>query len=47
MRPIEVLGLLERGGVTRVGVSLYNTSEEVQRLLEAVSDIAGGRIRGD
>ena len=47
VRPIEVLGLLEKGGVTRVGVSLYNTSEEVKRLLEAVSDIAGGRLRGD
>ena len=47
VRPIEVLGLLEKGGVTRVGVSLYNTTEEVQRLLEAVSDIAGGRFRGD
>jgi len=40
IRPIEVLGLLEKGGVTRVGVSLYNTEEEVQRLLQAVSEIA-------
>lgn len=45
IRPIEVLGLLEKGGVTRVGVSLYNTEEEVQRLLDAVSDIADGRLR--
>jgi len=40
IRPIEVLGLLEKGGVTRVGVSLYNTKEEVERLIEAVSEIA-------
>ncbi len=45
IRPIEVLGLLEKGGVTRVGVSLYNTPEEVQRLLEAVADIAKGKLR--
>ncbi len=36
IRPIEILGLLERGGVTRIGISLYNTAEEVDRLLEAV-----------
>lgn len=47
VRPIEVLGLLEKGGVTRVGVSLYNTAEEVQRLLEAVNDIARGTLRED
>ena len=40
IRPIEVLGLLERGGVTRVGISLYNTEEEVVRLLDAVREIA-------
>lgn len=45
IRPIEVLGLLEKGGVTRVGVSLYNTTEEVQRLLDAVSDIAAGKLK--
>jgi cysteine desulfurase family protein (TIGR01976 family) len=44
IRPIEVLGLLEKGGVTRVGVSLYNTGEEVERLLEAVSDISSGKL---
>ncbi len=40
IRPIEVLGLLERGGVTRVGISLYNTEEEVVRLLDVVREIA-------
>lgn len=33
---IERLGLHEKGGVIRVGVSLYNTMEEVKRLLAAV-----------
>ena len=40
IRAIEVLGLLERGGVTRVGVSMYNTIEEVSRLLDEVKRIA-------
>ena len=42
LRAIEVLGLLERGGVTRVGVSLYNTMEEVRSLLENVKRLAEG-----
>jgi len=33
IRPIEVLGLLERGGVTRIGISMYSTQEEIDRLL--------------
>ena len=40
LRAIEVLGLLDRGGVTRVGISLYNTMEEVSRLLDEVKRIA-------
>ncbi|HVN32624.1 MAG TPA: aminotransferase class V-fold PLP-dependent enzyme, partial [Thermoanaerobaculaceae bacterium] len=35
-RAIEVLGLAERGGVLRTGISMYNTREEVERLLEGV-----------
>jgi selenocysteine lyase/cysteine desulfurase len=35
-RPIEVLGLAERGGVIRVGISMYNTRAEIERLLKAV-----------
>lgn len=34
VRPMEVLGLRDRGGVTRVGISLYNTEEEISRLCE-------------
>jgi cysteine desulfurase family protein (TIGR01976 family) len=40
LRAIEVLGLLERGGVVRVGVSLYNTMEEISRLLNEVKRIS-------
>lgn len=42
IRPVEVLGLVERGGLLRTGISLYNTSEEVARLVEGVTRIAGG-----
>ncbi|MFP4482105.1 MAG: cysteine desulfurase-like protein [Thermovirgaceae bacterium] len=47
IRPIEVLGLLEKGGVTRVGISLYNTVEEVRRLLDAVKEIASEDFEGN
>jgi len=40
IRPVEVLGLLEKGGVTRLGVSLYNTKEEMDRVIEAIKFIA-------
>jgi cysteine desulfurase family protein (TIGR01976 family) len=40
LRPIEVLGLVERGGVLRTGLSMYNTSDEVDRLLAGVAEIA-------
>ncbi|MBM4161320.1 MAG: cysteine desulfurase-like protein [Ignavibacteria bacterium] len=43
IRPIEVLGLLERGGVTRVGISLYNTEEEISRLLDEVKLMVKGK----
>jgi selenocysteine lyase/cysteine desulfurase len=39
-RPIEVLGLAERGGVVRAGVSMYNTRAEIERLLSAVDELA-------
>ena len=42
LRAIEVLGLLDRGGVTRVGMSLYNRIEEVTQLLEELRQIAVG-----
>ena len=40
LRPIEVLGLLDRGGVLRAGFSMYNTAEEVDRLLTGVAKVA-------
>ena len=40
IRPVEVLGLYEKGGLVRVGISLYNTAEEVSRLLDALHTIA-------
>jgi cysteine desulfurase family protein (TIGR01976 family) len=39
LRAIEALGLLERGGVTRVGISMYNTMEEVSNLLHEIKRI--------
>lgn len=36
-RAIEVLGLLEKGGVTRLGISAYNTEAEVDAVLAAVA----------
>ncbi|MFH0989637.1 MAG: cysteine desulfurase-like protein [bacterium] len=43
IRSIELFGLLEKGGVTRVGVLLYNTSEEIDKLLDTVSSLAHKR----
>ena len=36
---IEALGLLEHGGVTRMGISLYNTEEEIIRTISIVKKI--------
>jgi selenocysteine lyase/cysteine desulfurase len=35
-RAIEILGLLESGGVTRLGISAYNTADEIDSTLEAL-----------
>ena len=40
IRAIEVLGLLEQGGVTRLGISLYNTKEEIDFVLAEIARIA-------
>jgi cysteine desulfurase family protein (TIGR01976 family) len=40
LRPIEALGLAERGGVLRTGIVMYNTREEIDRLLEGVEALA-------
>ena len=39
---IERLGLLERGGVVRIGLTHYNTAAEVDRLVDALGRIAAG-----
>ena len=40
LRPVEALGLAEKGGLIRTGIVMYNTRQEVDRLLEAVAEIA-------
>jgi cysteine desulfurase family protein (TIGR01976 family) len=39
-RLIELLGLAERGGLIRAGLAPYTTQGELERLVEAVSDLA-------
>jgi cysteine desulfurase family protein (TIGR01976 family) len=41
LRPIEALGLAEREGVLRAGFVMYNTRQEIDRLLEGIAEIAG------
>jgi len=38
IRTTEVYGLLDKGGVTRMGIVAYNTHEEIDRTLNAVND---------
>jgi selenocysteine lyase/cysteine desulfurase len=40
IRPIEALGLIDRGGVLRAGFMMYNTREEIDRLLAGVEEIS-------
>lgn len=40
IRALETLGLLEKGGVTRMGISLYNTEEEIDFVVNEVKMIA-------
>jgi len=41
-RPVQVLGLAERGGLLRTGISMYNTREELNRLLTGLERLASG-----
>jgi selenocysteine lyase/cysteine desulfurase len=41
-RPVQVLGLAERGGLLRTGISMYNTRDELQRLLKGLERLASG-----
>ena len=40
VRPAEIMGVSDRGGWVRVGMSLYNNEEEVDRLLAEVDRLA-------
>ena len=42
-RPVQVLGLVERGGLLRTGISMYNTPDEVNRLLTGIERVVSGR----
>jgi cysteine desulfurase family protein (TIGR01976 family) len=41
-RPVQLLGLAERGGLLRTGISMYNTRDELQRLLKGLERLASG-----
>ncbi len=41
IRATEVLGLLEKGGVTRLGISVYTNEQEIDYTLEIFSALAG------
>ncbi len=38
-RPVEVLGLADKGGLIRTGISMYNTHAEIDRLLNAIAKL--------
>ena len=38
-RAVEVLGLTDRGGLLRTGVSMYNTREDLERLLAGIAKL--------
>lgn len=39
IRATEVLGLLEKGGVTRLGISVYNVEKEIDKTLEVLEKL--------
>ena len=42
---MERLGLLDSGGVVRIGLTHYNTAAEVDRLVEALGRVAASAPR--
>ncbi|MDX1701593.1 MAG: hypothetical protein R3250_13290, partial [Melioribacteraceae bacterium] len=44
IRAVEALDILKYGGVTRMGISLYNTMEEVERTIELVQKISYAKL---
>ncbi len=43
-RAVEVLGLADRGGLLRTGISMYSSREEIDRLLAALGEFAADRV---
>jgi cysteine desulfurase family protein (TIGR01976 family) len=41
IRAAEVMGLMGQGGVTRMGIAAYNTSDEIERVISALNQIIG------
>lgn len=39
-RAIEVLGLMEKGGVTRLGLSVYNTPDEINKVIDEIKALS-------
>jgi cysteine desulfurase family protein (TIGR01976 family) len=39
-RAVQVLGLAERGGLLRTGVSMYSSRDELERLLQGIEELA-------
>lgn len=44
IRVMEVLGLIDKGGVTRMGISVYNTKEEIEKVVEVMRKISDLKI---
>lgn len=42
VKVLEVLGLTGQGGLLRAGISMYNTREEIDRLLSGIELLVGG-----
>ncbi len=45
IRAVEVLGLFEKGGLIRAGISLYNTMDEINRLVNEVKSISKKNLK--
>jgi selenocysteine lyase/cysteine desulfurase len=43
-RAVEILGLADRGGLLRTGISMYSTREEIERLLAGLEELAADRV---
>ena len=39
VEPVERLGLMDKGGVLRIGIAHYNTEAEVEACLEAIDSL--------